>query len=214
MKRQGLEVPGGVPEPAFATPATVPTDFEQVDSFPVDGLATADIGDTGYPALEEAGIPPVAPGAYDANNVPPAILADPAVQSVIASVAAQQAGPPPVPAAFPTEGETPGPPRGAATPSPAGRPIDEEEDEHAGHSANDEDDDDDDDDEDEDLSATSSRTAGFHTSSGATSTSTSRSKSSVNDIDEEENYGMRLSAKFGWTAIATLAAGYFALEAF
>lgn len=176
-------------DPDAVTAADIPLDMEDVQELPMD---------EGYPALTPADSEPL-PGAkaFDANNVPPEILADPAVQAVISSVAADHGFD-----ATPTVSSAPSPPTSGSGMPPGVRPTREAMPMDDDDSIEDEDDEDGD-----DLGATSSRSRGFN----AGRPTSSASPSGIDDDDDsEEGSGMKLSTKFGWTTLAVLAAGYLA----
>lgn len=191
MKRQ-LEAPGGLVDPDSVTADVIPVDLEDTQEV---------TDDDGYPAMTPGATDPVSSAAaFDANNPPPEILADPAVQAVISSVAvdhgfAADVATDPATALLSTEDpdltSEAAPTRTAASRTSASL-VDEGVDS---------------DEDDDDFSATSSRTRGFVSNSKATSTA---SPSGIDeDEDDDQSSGLKLSAKFGWATLATLGAAYF-----
>lgn len=172
---------------------------------PVDLRAGEAIpGDDGYPVLSSAD-PALVPGAaaFEANNIPPEILADPAVQAVISSVALDHgfAAPVAAPVAAPTGTAAPLLPEDPElteepAPTRAVRPISDEEETLIEEQAEQ---------DEEDFSATSSNTRGYMP---ARPTSTASRNGTDEDGKGEKDFGMKLSAKFGWTTLATLMAVY------
>lgn len=177
-----------------------------------------------------ADVPPTpSVDTYVAANIPPGVLSDPRVQEVISSVAADQ-GYPAVgggPGALAPSADSLGAPPGALASS---APIDDDDElldplesdglspTSTGGLASDDDEDTSDAGTDEGMSdedilpgTAKSGSMGTGTISSGSSRATGSSKSSKNEEDEE-GLAMKLSAKFGWSLLATLGAGYFLLE--
>lgn len=195
MKRQAVDAPGGLVDPDAPNAAAVEaTDAVDYDSLLYDPASTGGLDDDdGLPIVSEDTASMTALGGvrgFEADNIPPEILQNPAVQAAISHAAAEYemtAGAASTPAESPIAKT-----REAAVATPTGqtRPTDDEDEEEM---------------IEEDLSSTSSRTRGFAASRPSSTSSVLQEEGEQG----EESFGMRLSSKFGWTALAAMTAGYF-----